>query len=200
MDDPKTRFRPSADDVADDDTPVTKVTKVTKPVAVAEPAPAPAIDMTALAQLLATAIQQGTAGAIEQTKPKVHSREEYEFEKKSAFNPEGELHRPRPGLKVPMFWGVLAEEDNKPPIPLYEIESAQTTYDEQILLNQIGPSRGEIEINDGTRQPYEVYVQTDRVTKQPTKLVIGLPKALYEKQNRNQLPPLKRLAKELSAA
>lgn len=157
----------------------------------------PTPDMASLIAALTQAMTQSQVAAIEQTKPRVLSREEYEFENKSAFNPEGELARPRPGLKVPMFWGVLAEKDSDPPIPLYEIESAQTTYDEQVLLNQLDESRGQLEMNDGSRKPYEVYVQRDRLTKQPTKLVIGLPKEQYEKANRNALPPLKRLAKDL---
>jgi hypothetical protein len=154
-------------------------------------------DLTALAQIIAQAIKDGNVAAIEQTKPRVLSREDYEFENKSAFNPEGELTRPRPGLKVPMFWGVLSDKENDPPIPLYEIESVQTTYDEQVLLNQLTEQRGVMEMNDGTKQPFEVYVQRDRVSKQPMKLVIGFPKEQFEKAHRNQLPPLRKLAKEL---
>jgi hypothetical protein len=164
-----------------------------------EPVETPAVarDMAAMVQLLAAALQQGTAAAIAEAKPKIKSIEDSDYDRKSAFNPAGDRLRPRPGLKVPTFWGVLADKDNEPPIPLYEIESAQTTYDEQILLNQLQAGRGDIGINDGTKQPYEIYMPVDRVTKQPIKCVIGLPKALYEKQNRNALPPLKRLAAEL---
>lgn len=181
--------------------PVVEATPVAADPAVMPPIP-PGFDMAQFAQLLASAIQQGTAGAIEQTKPKRHSREDAEFEGKSVFNPAGELADPRPGLTVPTYWGVLREGDEAslPPIPLYEIEAQQATYDEQVALNALKPGRGEIEFNDGTRRPYEVHMPEDRITKQPTKCVIAFPKEVYEKQLRNSVPPLKRLARELAAA
>jgi hypothetical protein len=179
------------------------VTQVVSHVFEAPPLPAtapmlpPGFDMKQFADMLGLAIQQGTAGAIEATKPRVVSREDHEYENKSAFNPEGELKRPRPGLRCEMFWGVLSDDDTKPPIPLYEIESAQTTYDEQILLNQVREQRGEMEMNDGTRVPVEVYEQKDRLTKKTQKLVIAFPKVQFEKAQRNQVPGVKKLAKEL---
>jgi hypothetical protein len=171
------------------------------------PPTAPALpagfDMKQFAEMLGLAIQQGTAGAIEQTKPRRASRDDWEYERKSAYNRLGEKDHPRPGLTVPTFWGVLDDSDpsspygSKAPIPLYEIESAQTTYEEQALLNQLVQSRGTLEMNDGEMVPYEVYVQKDRATQQPAKRIIALPKARFEKATRNSLPPLKRLAKEL---
>lgn len=140
--------------------------------------------------------QEGTAAAIEQTKPRVHSREDYEYAHVSVFNPRGDLHHPRPGLRIPMFFGALDEQDpQKPPIRVYEITPEQCTYDEQVLLNQLQPYSGSMELNDGTKVPIEIHTPTDRVSGQATMLVIGMPKQMYEKSHRLQVPSLKRLAR-----
>ena len=189
--------RDAENDIGDAVTSVVSHVFEAPPVPETAPMLPPGFDMKQFAEMLGLAIQQGTAGAIEATKPRVVSREDHEYENKSAFNPEGELKRPRPGLRCEMFWGVLAEDESKPPIPLYEIEAEQTTYDEQVLLNQVREQRGIFEMNDGSKQPFEVYEQKDRLTKQTLKLIIAFPKVQFEKANRNQVPGVKRLAKEL---
>ena len=171
-----------------------------EPVAVMPTIP-PGVDMAAFAQILAAAIRDGQTAALEANKPKRSSRDDAEYEAKSVYNPAGELVNPRPGLAVPTFWAVLREGDEAslPPIPLYEIEAQQTTLEEQEALNALVPGRGDLEFNDGTRRPYEIYMPVDRVTKQPTKLLIAFPKEVYEKNNRSGVPPLKRLARDLAA-
>jgi hypothetical protein len=164
----------------------------------ATPAPPSAsFDMQQFAEIMARALKESQVAAIEETKPRIKEREDWENPQISVFNPVGELARPRPGLRCPMFWGVLADKDTDPPIALYEIESAQTTYDEQVLLNQVREQRGTMEMNDGVSQPYEIYEQKDRVTKHTLRLIIAFPKEQYEKGRRNSLPGMKRMAKDL---
>ena len=197
-------FDPDAEPQSDPVPIVERQTVTATPVAsVADvlPSAPPGMDMVAFAQILANAIRDGQSAALDAAKPKRSSRDDAEFEHKSVFNPEGELNSPRPGLAVPTFWAVLREGDDAslPPIPLYEIEPQQTTKEEQMALNALVPGRGDLEFNDGTRRPYEIYMPVDRITKQPTKLLIAFPRDVYEKNNRSGVPPLKRLARDLAA-
>ena len=195
-------FDPDAEPQSDPVPIVERQTVTATPVAsVADvlPSAPPGMDMVAFAQILANAIRDGQTAALDAAKPKRNSRDETEYEAISSFNPDGELNAPRPGLTVPTFWAVLSDVENQPPIPLYEIEAQQTSKEEQIALNALTPGRGDIEFNDGVKRPYEIYMPLDRVTKQPTKLLIAFPKDVYEKQHRGGVPPLKRLARELAA-
>lgn len=173
---------------------------VVAPSPAAAPLPA-GLDLTALAHLLATAIQQGTKGAIEQTQPAKRERESWEFEHKSSYNPAGELHHPRPALACPVFWGALDENDpNAKPAPLYDFDPAQCTVEELHALNSLTAGRGTIKMYDGTRVPVSVYLQHDLVDGTVTRKVIALPRTWFDKQHRNQIPNVRVIAAQLQVA
>lgn len=161
-------------------------------------------DLAALVQMLAGAIQQGTQGAIEQTQPRRHSREDWEFENRSSLNPKGELHHPRPDLVCPTYYAVLRDQNDpnergKAPVKLYPMERLSMTYEEIELANQLSDGRGSLQLNDNSRVPFEVYTLTDRLTGNPLERLVALPVEVYDKGRRGQLPPLTRLLSAVMA-
>jgi hypothetical protein len=158
-------------------------------------------NLAAILQQLVDSQQQAMLGIVESAKPVRRSRDDWEFENKSVYNPQGELHHPRPQLKADFFWAVIDENDpTKAPAPLYPIERETCTFEECTLLNQIEPGHYTIIRNDDEPTPMVVYPKRDLATGQIRQMFLAFKKTLYERQTRNNLPPLRKVVQQALAA
>lgn len=171
------------------------------PVAPVAPAAAPQMDtagMQAMIQALTQALTAAQVSAIEQTKEKPRSREDWEYHRQSHYNPKGDLSDPRPTLECETFYGVINEEDpSRAPEAYIQLERDTMTYDECVAANALQPLVTTIELNDGTKQPFMVYVRREPVSGRALRKLLCLTKACYGKDKRNSVPSLTRLWRQV---
>lgn len=162
----------------------------------APPTPPAGMDMAAFAQLLAQAIQTGTQGAIENTKPVVR---ETESEQRSAFNPDG-ITKPRPQLECPTFIGMHQKENpDQRPSAIYDYDPAQCTNDEIRALNALPAGRHLVRLYDGKQEPVVVQVVKDDLG-QAVRKVVAFPAECFEKSRRNMIPNVCEIAAMVQAS
>jgi len=166
------------------------------------PAPLPATsEFAAMVAALAEAIKSGTTGAILETKEKPRSRDEADFERRSHYNLVGDKDRPRPALACPTYYAVLNEDDpSREPTPYVQLNPSTMTYDELVAVNGLPEGAATVEMNDGSREPFAVYVKRDPVSKTPVRTLLALRKRCYEKDRRNMVPNLRQMARQIQDA
>lgn len=168
------------------------------PVAAAPPPVVPTVapagvDLAALTQMLANAMQTGMQGAIERTKPVVR---EVESEQRSVYNPEGNTV-PRPALECPTFLGCH-QKDNRDlaPSPIYDYDPAQCTNDEIRALNSIPAGRHMVRMYDGKEEPVVVQVVKNDHGESLRK-VVAFPRECFEKSRWNMIPNVREIAAQV---
>ena len=175
-------------------------------VAPVAPAAVPA-DMSALIQMLASALNQNGAQTAEAIKSAlseaaVMAREPIPENKVSTgvsvySAPLGDLKQPRTVLRCPMFLGVYNEEGKS--TAAFEIHEDTSTEVERVFLNQLEPGVVTITRNDDMTATCRIVQHTDDLG-QPIRLVIAVPQTWLAKDQQAQMPSLKNLLTQLTAA
>lgn len=178
------------------------------PMAVAPVAPAaPQMDLAALVQMLAQAMQQSglsTAQAIKEglADAATMAREPIPENKQDPgisvySHPEGDLKRPRTKLRCPMYLGYY-DEDGKI-IPAFEYLEGTTTERERVAMNRLSQGTYTVTRNDEEVGLVRVHEQTDSLG-QPVRLVIAPPFVWLQKETFAQMPSLVRMLDQMLTA
>jgi hypothetical protein len=168
--------------------------------------PPPALDTSAapdfatLVKALAEALRGSTVDAITATKEPKRSREDHEYERISAYNPLGDRDHPRPKLECETFRAIIDEEDpSRPPAAYMEMPADMMTREEIDAANALQPVSTVVELNDGSRVPFIVYVKREngQPDGRPLRKLLALPKKCYGKDLRNMVPNVKQIARQV---
>ncbi len=155
-------------------------------------------DFVTLVQALAEAMKVSTAAAITETKDKPRSREDHEYERVSNFNPKGDRDHPRPDMICPTFLAVINEDDpSQPPTPYIEFAKSTMTYDELVAINSLPELSTTVELNDGSKELFTVYVKKDPVSGRAVRKLLSFRKRCYEKDKRNSVPNVRQLWRQV---
>lgn len=182
------------------------------PVPATEPVVAPAITLTleqlqSLMTTAATAAVQAAgaqgggdiggqiAQAIKQNRDRIPEVTDADYHGRSHYHPDGKAV-PRPVLAHPMYLGLWDEHEK--PVPRYPIEDSTSTDAEIEALNSVVPGEYTIERNDGSKVLARVVDVRDGMNNIRHR-VIAFPPQQFEKEHRNGLPSLLRLAQQLVA-
>lgn len=196
-------------DAHDGAEPVDITPTVTAPYAVEPVAVAPTVppDMSALIQMLATALNQNGAQTAEAIKTAlseaaIMAREPIPENKVAPgvsvySKPKGDLKDPRTALRCPMFLGVYDQEGKA--TAAFEIDQDTSTEVERVFLNQLRPGVVNITRNDDMTADCRIVQHTDDLG-QPIRLVIAVPQTWLAKDQQAQMPGLKNLLTQLTAA
>jgi hypothetical protein len=167
---------------------------------VAKAVPADAPDFATIVAALADALRGSTVSAIEATKEPKRNREDHEYERISAYNPLGDRDNPRPALECETFRAIIDEEDpSRPPAAYTELPADMMTREEIEAVNFMQPQSTTIEMNDGSRVPFIVYVKREngQAGGKPVRKLLALPKKCYGKDLRNMVPNVKHIRRQL---
>jgi hypothetical protein len=170
------------------------------PAVVASVVPAASPDFHTIVAALAEALRGSTVSAIEATKEPKRNREDFEYERISAYNPLGDKDHPRPELECQTFRAIIDEEDpSRPPAAYIEMVTDTMTREEIEAVNFLQPQTTTIEMNDGSRVPFVVYVKREngQPDGRPTRKLLALPKKCYGKDLRNSVPNVKHIRRQL---
>lgn len=172
------------------------------------PVPVPA-DMAGLIAMLASALNQNGAQTAEAIKSALSDASalarspipegtDHSNPKVSVYShPEGDATHPRTKLTAPMFLGIYNQQGQT--VPAFEIHEDTTTEPERVLLNRLTPGAILVERNDGTQAQCRVVDFTDDLG-QPIRRVIAVPETWLAKEWQAQMPSLKNLLTQLTAA
>jgi hypothetical protein len=159
-------------------------------------------DFATLVKALAEALSGSTAAAITATKEPKRINADHEYHRKSVFNEEGDLARPKPLLECPTLWAILDEEDpSRPPAPYIDAVPPDVSRVFEIeAANQLQPVSTTLELNDGQKVAFVVYVKREngQPDGRPLRKLLGLPKKCYGKDLRNSVPNLRAIARQVS--
>lgn len=182
-----------------------ELTEVSTQPTPATPASMPNFDMAAFAQILAQAIAQGqtmnaesikalTADAIKSAREPIPEVPFVEYHRQSAFNPDGDLNAPRPGLRCDMFLGQWDDKGNV--TPAFEIVGQMCSMKEQVLLNQVQGGIYPVSRHDGVTGNVIVQEQKDAAGR-VKKLVIAVPHGWLGKDQQAAMPSQKNLCEQI---
>lgn len=133
--------------------------------------------------------------AIKENRDRIPEVTDADYHRRSHYHPAGK-DAPRPVLIHPMYLGLWDEHEK--PVPRYPIEDSTSTDAEIDALNNVVPGEYTIERNDGSKVLARVVDVRDGMNNIRHR-VIAFPPQQFEKEHRNGLPSLLRLAQQLVA-